>query len=152
VCLAVAALVGGCGGSDRAPQASARQTSAASSADSRAGGPGAPSGIHKIRHVVVIMQENRSFDTYFGTFPGADGIPMRNGVPSVCVPDAAGHACARPFHDRANVSAGGPHGATAAAADVDGGRMDGFIHEQRRGRRVSCPNVNSPPPLLAVRT
>ena len=25
-------------------------------------------GIHKIRHVVIIMQENRSFDNYFGTF------------------------------------------------------------------------------------
>ena len=24
-------------------------------------------GIHKIRHVVVVMQENRSFDSYFGT-------------------------------------------------------------------------------------
>jgi phospholipase C len=33
--------------------------------------------IHKIEHVVVIMQENRSFDSYFGTFPGADGIPMQ---------------------------------------------------------------------------
>ena len=32
-------------------------------------------GIHKIRHVVVIMQENRSYDSYFGTYPGADGIP-----------------------------------------------------------------------------
>jgi phospholipase C len=29
-------------------------------------------GIHKIKHVIVIMQENRSFDEYFGTFPGAD--------------------------------------------------------------------------------
>jgi phospholipase C len=47
----------------------------------------APAGIHKIRHVVIIMQENRSFDSFFGTFPGADGIPMRNGVPTVCVPD-----------------------------------------------------------------
>jgi phospholipase C len=36
-------------------------------------------GIHKIEHVVVIMQENRSFDSYFGTFPGADGIPAANG-------------------------------------------------------------------------
>ena len=44
------------------------------------GGSGA--GIHTIRHVVVIMQENRSFDSYFGTFPGADGIPMQNGVPT----------------------------------------------------------------------
>ena len=31
--------------------------------------------IHKIRHVIVIFQENRSFDSYFGTYPGADGIP-----------------------------------------------------------------------------
>ena len=31
-------------------------------------------GIHKIKHVVIIMQENRSFDSYFGTYPGADGF------------------------------------------------------------------------------
>ena len=37
------------------------------------------SGIRKIRHVIIIMQENRSFDSYFGTYPGADGIPARNG-------------------------------------------------------------------------
>ena len=41
--------------------------------------------IHKIKHVVIIMQENRSFDSYFGTYPGADGIPMKHGVPTVCV-------------------------------------------------------------------
>lgn len=33
------------------------------------------SGIHKIKHVIVIMQENRSFDSYFGTYPGAEGFP-----------------------------------------------------------------------------
>ncbi len=42
-------------------------------------------GIHKIQHVIIVMQENRSFDNYFGTYPGADGIPMRHGVPAVCV-------------------------------------------------------------------
>src|SRR6266487_2040485 len=41
----------------------------------------ASNSIHKIKHVVVIMQENRSFDSYFGTYPGANGIPMQNGVP-----------------------------------------------------------------------
>jgi phospholipase C len=41
----------------------------------------------RIKHVVVVMQENRSFDSYFGTYPGADGIPMRDGRPTVCVPD-----------------------------------------------------------------
>ena len=46
-----------------------------------------PSVATPIKHVIIIMQENRSFDTYFGTYPGADGIPMRNGVPTVCVSD-----------------------------------------------------------------
>ena len=32
-------------------------------------------GIHKIKHVVVIMQENRSFDSYFGTFPARTACP-----------------------------------------------------------------------------
>src|SRR5437870_11134708 len=27
----------------------------------------------KIQHIVFIIKENRTFDTYFGTFPGADG-------------------------------------------------------------------------------
>ena len=40
-----------------------------------------------LKHLVFIVQENRSFDHYFGTFPGAEGIPMRNGKPTVCVPD-----------------------------------------------------------------
>src|SRR6266576_3518711 len=56
------------------------------------------SGIHKIQHVVVIMQENRSFDHYFGTFPGADGIPMQHGVAIVCLPDPNADSCVRPFH------------------------------------------------------
>ena len=29
--------------------------------------PAADAGIHKIKHVIVILQENRSFDNYFGT-------------------------------------------------------------------------------------
>jgi phospholipase C len=100
--------------------------------------------IHKIRHIVIIMQENRSFDTYFGTFPGADGIPMSNGAPTVCVPAPAG-ACVRPFHDSEDLNRGGPHGAGAAIADVDGGRMDGFVRaaQRRRSRRV-CGDPNAP--------
>ena len=31
----------------------------------------------KVKHVFVIYQENRSFDSYFGTFPGADGLYSR---------------------------------------------------------------------------
>jgi phospholipase C len=31
----------------------------------------------RIRYVFVLYQENRSFDSYFGTFPGADGLYSR---------------------------------------------------------------------------
>ena len=52
-----------------------------------------PPGIHKIKHVIVVMQENRSFDSYFGTFPGADGIPMKNGSrPYACPIQRTGRA------------------------------------------------------------
>src|SRR5262252_7823827 len=84
-------------------------------------------GIHKIRHVIIIMQENRSFDNYFGTYPGADGIPMKNGVPTVCLPDPRLGHCQRPFHDRSLANAGGPHAALSAVKDINRGRMDGFI-------------------------
>jgi phospholipase C len=30
-------------------------------------------GIGKIQHIVFLIKENRTFDSYFGTFPGADG-------------------------------------------------------------------------------
>src|SRR5436309_3836654 len=62
-------------------------------------GPPSHAGIHRIRHVIVVVQENRSFDSYFGTYPGADGIPMRNGTPAVSVPNSVTGTCVRPFHD-----------------------------------------------------
>src|SRR5258708_37229909 len=55
--------------------------------------PVAGSGIHKIQHVVVIMQENRSFDQYFGTYPGADGLPTQNGQFTTRVPAPAPNEC-----------------------------------------------------------
>jgi phospholipase C len=100
-------------------------------------------GIHKIQHIIIIMQENRSFDSYFGTFPGADGIPMKNGVPTVCVPDPATRKCVRPFHDPNDLNHGGPHGASNAVADIDGGKMDGFIAQEEKGLR-NCKNFANP--------
>jgi phospholipase C len=90
---------------------------------------GAAAGIAKIRHVIVIMQENRSFDSYFGAFPGADGIPMRNGVPTKCVFDPRQQKCVRPFVDHSDVNHGGPHGTLNARADINRGRMNGFISQ-----------------------
>jgi phospholipase C len=105
-----------------------------------------PAGIRKIKHVIFVMQENRSFDSYFGTFPGADGIPMRNGVPRVCVPDPKLGTCVAPFHDTADMDYGGPHSAASALVDIDRGKMDGFIAQAEKGR-LGClgrGNVNDP--------
>ncbi|MDQ2992365.1 MAG: alkaline phosphatase family protein [Candidatus Eremiobacteraeota bacterium] len=99
-------------------------------------------GLHKIKHIVIVMQENRSFDSYFGTFPGADGIPMKGGIPLACIPKPSG-PCTRPYHDTGDVDAGGPHSAANATADIDGGRMDGFIGQASSGRR-KCLDVTNP--------
>jgi phospholipase C len=153
--LVACALLTGCTSAPSAPSApSALAPSAAdpSSTPSAAavervtGGPDGtyvvPQGIHKIKHVIIVMQENRSFDSYFGTFPGADGIPMTGGTPTVCVPNPAG-GCTRPYHDTADVNGGGPHGEVNAVADVDGGRMDGFI-AQRDAAKSTCGNPDDP--------
>jgi phospholipase C len=81
-------------------------------------------GIHKIKHIVVIMQENRSFDQYFGTYPGVVGIP-----PGVCVPDPFHGGCVKPHVNHDNKNMGGPHVDSSFRADVDGGNMDGFVKE-----------------------
>jgi len=94
-------------------------------------------GIHKIKHVVVIMQENRSFDSYFGTYPGADGIPR-----DVCVPDPRG-GCVRPFHDTRDRNFGGPHAWLNAVRDIDRGAMDGFVGSAVRGT-LGCLDRNDP--------
>lgn len=87
--------------------------------------PAPPRGIDKIEHVIFILQENRSFDNYFGTFPDADGFP-----PSTCLPKLPGSSdCVAPFH----MPKGQPvwdldHGWESEHAAFDNGRMDGFVY------------------------
>ena len=101
------------------------------------------SGIHQIKHVIVIMQENRSFDHYFGTFPGADGIPMQNGAPSVCLANPTGQPCARPFVEHGDRNGGAAHSSRAAAKAIDGGKMDGFV-AVAVGAKSPCRNATDP--------
>jgi len=106
----------------------------------------APTGIHKIRHVVIIMQENRSFDEYFGTYPGADGIPGLAGNPGTvpCVPDPRKGHCVRPYHDTRATNFGGPHTHAAALADIAGGSMNGFIAQAEAGQVRVCKQFDAP--------
>ena len=81
-----------------------------------------------IHHFVVLMQENHTFDSYFGTYPGADGIPK-----GVCMPvdPASGpKPCVRPFHIGNQSIIDLDHSESSAIGDVDRGRMDGFVRAQ----------------------
>jgi len=121
--LAAAIALAGCGTAQRHDVANTGSAGLGAPAARRA----QTNDIHTIRHVIVVMQENRSFDSYFGTFPGADGIPRHDGRFMVCVPDPRSGRCQRPYHDPSLVNGGGPHDAAPSRLDVHGGRMDGFV-------------------------
>ncbi len=74
----------------------------------------------RIRHVLFLLQENHSFDNYFGSFPGADGLPANTRVEGVA-----------PFHLRSFRTANLAHGKAAVLAAVDGGAMDRFVTAER---------------------
>src|SRR5215469_17388981 len=113
--LLIAGLLAACTSGSPGPGSTAG--AAASSA-----APASEAGIGKIKHVVIIMQENRSFDSFFGTYPGADGIPGHNGQFTVCVPDPRRGGCDKPFHDQGLVNGGGAHNLYAASTDLNGGK------------------------------
>jgi phospholipase C len=87
-----------------------------------------------IRHLIVMTQDQHSFDNYFGTRSGVDGIPH-----GICEPATTQSStpCVAPF----SLTASGLKPtllatATAQQASVDGGRMDGFVRAQ------TAPRVN----------
>ncbi|HQY89966.1 alkaline phosphatase family protein [Caldilinea sp.] len=81
-----------------------------------------------IEHLIVLMQENHSFDNYFGAYPGADGIP-----PGVCMPidpfSSANTECVKPFRIGDNdVELSDPdHSDSTHQVQYNDGRMDGFV-------------------------
>jgi len=73
-----------------------------------------------IEHVVVIMKENHAFDNYFGTFPGAAGIP-----PNVSLPDGGG-AYIAPHWIASNSTDDLPHSRPAMLEAWNNGSNDRF--------------------------
>jgi phospholipase C len=83
-----------------------------------------------IQHVVIIFQENRSFDNIFAGFPGADAPMfgyMQDGTKVPLVP--------RDFHT-SDIC----HGFFDGVNDYDGGKMDGFAQ--------NCNDQGKPAGLL----
>jgi phospholipase C len=70
-----------------------------------------------IEHTVIILQENHTFDNYFGAFPGADGAMSGSTSTGATVPLAP-----LPDMDFATLC----NSWDCALQAMDGGRMDGF--------------------------
>ena len=77
-----------------------------------------------LKHFIYIIQENRTFDNYFGTYPGANGIPK--GVKLAYPPGA--EPTYEPFHlTTLTIPHDLNHSWSAAWTAYDSGKMDGFI-------------------------
>jgi len=79
-----------------------------------------------LQHIIVIMQENHSFDNYFGVYPGANGIPQNVRMPYD--PSNPSKGFARPFLTSDPVTVRDlPHGFESTLAAYNKGGMDGFM-------------------------
>ncbi len=77
-----------------------------------------------IKHFIYIVQENITYDHYFGTYPGGDGIPPNAKLPY----SPGGQPQVAPFHLRSTIVAHDlNHSWQAAHVAFDGGKMDGFL-------------------------
>jgi phospholipase C len=128
------ALAAACVGTGTPPPDQNPSSASSESADPTQGQLADPeAGIMNLDHLIFIVQENRSFDHYFGTYPGADGIPMgSDGKPKVCVPDPLLDRCSRPYHSSDLVNKGGPHNHISSEISINGGKMDGFLNARYR--------------------
>jgi phospholipase C len=92
-----------------------------------------------IKHFISVMQQNHSFDNYFGAYPGADGIPE-----DVCMPinPARPQAkCIEPFHIGDRVVPDLAQNEEVFQGQYRGGRMTGFIDGLRRATGRITPTV-----------
>ncbi|MEO6502298.1 MAG: alkaline phosphatase family protein [Jatrophihabitantaceae bacterium] len=106
-------------------------------APAAAAAPTSPDSTTPIKHFVYMLQGDRSFDNYFGTYPGVEGIP-----PGVCqkrVVTGSDKDCVEPFSlHGTDVQALGA-GTVELNNQFDEGRMDGFVAAyQNQGRDGSA--------------
>lgn len=86
-----------------------------------------------IHHVFVIYQENRSFDSYFGSFPGVDNLATAEArAHGFRQYDPIGHDWVTPFLLKAADTSDADHSRLALLTMSDGGKMDKFVSYEER--------------------
>jgi len=128
------ALLPGCGGGSPPALDSAQQGDMLR----RGTGTGTGGSSKYIQHVVIVIQENRSFDNFFATYPGADGATggcMKGSDAQPRAQSTSSHGC--PSGDKwvplkeedLSEPCDWSHGRKNFLADYDDGAMDGFGSE-----------------------
>jgi phospholipase C len=85
--------------------------------------------ISKIKHIVVLMQENRSYDSYFGPLH-FQGQPQSSVEPRTGNPNPLGGPPIRPFLTTVPCTTSDlDHGWDATHREINGGLMNGFTAE-----------------------
>ena len=106
-----------------------------------------------IEHVVLIVEENHTFDAYFGRYchAPAGSNPTCTTGPSCCerAPDTEPHgASPMVLDDSANFAADRDHRQACELQQIDGGKMDGFVTgstgaDQCLGSGPSCASAGN---------
>jgi phospholipase C len=88
-----------------------------------------------VKHVFVVYQENRSFDSYFGTFPGAENLAsplaQTHGYHQF---DPLSGTTVTPFRITDPDVADADHSREGLIEKYDGGKMDHFISAEESGQ------------------
>ena len=80
-----------------------------------------------IKNIIIVLQENHTFDNYFGAYPNAEGTAGK----SICLPESLGTPkCIAPFHDSNLTPVDMNHNWRSAHEDYDAGGMDGFVYSE----------------------
>ncbi|MEP6476264.1 MAG: alkaline phosphatase family protein [Actinomycetota bacterium] len=93
------------------------------------GGPSASAvvpGKNPIKHVIFLVKENRTFDTYFGQYPGAEGTTVGKTLKCTdaggCVPGPDYPLKPAPYIQPHDIT----HGFASGLYSINGGQMNGF--------------------------
>jgi phospholipase C len=88
-----------------------------------------------VKHVFVVVQENRSFDSYFGTFPGAENLASEGArTHGLMQRDPIGNQPVAPFRIVEPDVADADHSRAGLLGRVNGGAMDRFVVDEESRR------------------
>ncbi|MFF0474573.1 alkaline phosphatase family protein [Streptomyces sp. NPDC004284] len=115
------------------PASAAASASAGTGTDPGGGTAAEHRATTPVQHFIYVMQGPRTFDNYFGTYPGADGVPAGACQPRTVHGPASD--CVRPYALHAKAPAPLSPSRSIIAQQINGGRMDGFVSAYTRQGR-----------------